>query len=137
MTLLIFLACSASAFAGDSETALDGASAEALEKTKAVLTDPAQRAEAVGDPSNPAAAADRNLKSLGLSPEAREQAYKISAEILEKWVHESGGDVGAMKEKAGTAQRDPASFAKELSPAQLEQIRKMGREIEGGRPAPN
>lgn len=124
-------------FAEESGITLDGASAEALEKTKAVLTDPAKLTEAVSDPSSPAAAADRNLKALGLSPEAQDQAYRLSAEILEKWVHESGGNVDAMKARVKDAGRDPAGFAKELSPAQLEQIRKMSREIPAGHSTPN
>lgn len=102
-----------------------------------MLTDPARRAEAVSDPSSPAAAADRNLKSLGLSQESQDQAYRISAEILEKWVHESGGNVETMKVRAKDAGRDPAGFAKEMSPAQLEQIRKMSQEIPGGHSTPN
>ena len=125
----LFLMLSSSVFAAEP---LDPASAEALVMTKAVLSDPAKRAESLKDPN--AAAADNQLNSLGLSAESRDAAYRISGEILEKWVKESGGNGEALQMKLLEAQRNPAAWALELSPAARESIRKMAEEVP--RPVP-
>jgi|GEM_PF-6678427 len=131
---VLFFAGSVPAIAAESSGNLDPVSSEALESTKALLTDPTKRAEALRDPK--AAAADQNLKSLGLSPESEAAAYAISAEILEKWVKETSGDAEAMKKKALDYQRNPSSFLNELTPAQAEKIHRMSKEVSGPRSAP-
>jgi hypothetical protein len=131
--LLCFLGFSKGVLAG--EPALDPGSTEAIAKTQALLADPVARAAALKDPN--AAAADRNLKALGLSPADQEKAYRISGEILEKWVKETGGDAAKLQNKLQETQRDPSSFSGELTPAQAEAIHHMGAGIAGKNSTPN
>ncbi len=107
---------------------LDDASTSALMETQKMMADPTARDAAIAkDPK--AGKADQNLKALGLSAESQETAYRLSSELLEKFVKKTGGDRMKLEETTRELMRDPASLEKDLTPAQRESIRKMSLEI--------
>lgn len=116
------------AWGGANGIELDAASESALGDTQKLLTSPDARNSAIAkDPK--AVQADQNLKALGLSPESQEKAYRLSSELLEKFVKKTGGDPSKLNSTTQELLRNPSSLEKELSPAQREVIRKMSLEI--------
>ena len=111
---------------------LDAASAAALGAAVRLLQDPAQRAAALAN-SPQAAAADREIQAVLKSPELQQEFYAIAADIFTELVQTSGGDVGRMSQALEAGKSDPAGFASSLSPALLERLRALSGKI-GGQP---
>ena len=108
--------------------ALDAASREALGATLRMLQDPAQRGAAIsGSPQ--AGAADRQLQSLGGSPQLTQELYGLAAEIFADLTRGTGGDVQRMTEALERGRTDPAGFAAMLSPATLQKLRELSVKI--------
>ena len=127
MEILAAILLGSAALAGE-PAPLDAASAEALSKTQEVLRDPGARAGQV----------DRGLESMvGNDTAKKEEVYDLAAEVFQDLVKRSGGDPLKMSEILEKAQKDPAAFGKTLSPAQLERIKQLARELEGAGPAPH
>lgn len=134
ITLIFFTLVFSNALLAE-EPVLDQASQEALEQTKALLSNPVQRNIAVQENEN-TRKADESVKRLGLSQEANEAIYKVSGEILEKMVKDSNGDPAAMTEAVQKMMKDPESLEKILSPEQREKIRKLASESEDSKNPP-
>ena len=108
--------------------ALDAASREALGATLRMLQDPALRGAAIsGSPQ--AGAADRQLQSLGGSPQLTQELYGLAAEIFADLARGTGGDVQRMTEALERGRTDPAGFAAMLSPATLQKLRELSVKI--------
>jgi len=108
--------------------ALDAASREALGATLRMLQDPALRGAAIsGSPQ--AGAADRQLQSLGGSPQLTQELYGLAAEIFADLARGTGGDVQRMSEALERGRTDPAGFAAMLSPATLQKLRELSVKI--------
>ena len=108
--------------------ALDAASREALGATLRMLQDPALRGAAIsGSPQ--AGAADRQLQSLGGSPQLTQELYGLAAEIFADLTRGTGGDVQRMTEALERGRTDPAGFAAMLSPATLQKLRELSVKI--------
>ena len=108
--------------------ALDAASREALGATLRMLQDPALRGAAIsGSPQ--AGAADRQLQSLGGSPQLTQELYGLAAEIVADLARGTGGDVQRMTEALERGRTDPAGFAAMLSPATLQKLRELSVKI--------
>jgi hypothetical protein len=108
---------------------LDAPSAEALEKTKELLVNPTVREEAIAKDAN-AKKADDGVKKLGLSKSDEESVYRMGSVIFESMVKETGGNVEALQKKLQDYARNPAEFEKALTPAQREEIRRLGGELD-------
>jgi hypothetical protein len=108
---------------------LDGPSAEALEKTKELLENPTVREAAIAKDPN-AKKADEGVKKLGLSKADEESVYRMGSVIFESMVKETGGNVEALQKKLQEYARNPAAFEKDLTPAQREEIRRLGGELD-------
>jgi hypothetical protein len=106
---------------------LDVASASALADTKSMLGNPKERSAAVAQDPN-AVKADQNLKSLGLSQDMQEAAYRLTGDLTEKLVQETGGDPAKLQLKLQELMRNPASLEGVLNPEQHLLIQKMGHE---------
>lgn len=110
---------------------LDKESLEALEKTQQLLRDAGQRKSAIEQSPD----AQRNHDSLEklVGSQNAGAAYDISADILDKLVKESNGDVVVMQQKLQEAQKNPEAFAKKyLSPEHLARINSMANQAGGG-----
>jgi len=107
---------------------LDSASSEALAATLRMLTDPGQRASAIGGNSN-AGTIDQKIRSLTGSDQLTEELYSLAAQIFEELGRSQGGDVGKMLGALEQAQQDPAAFAAMLSPATLARLRELAIKI--------
>ncbi len=129
LSVFIFLFFSESAKA---QALSDPGSAEALEKTTALLRDQSQREKAISE-SPDAKKNHADLKELAGSEENINGAYGISANIFEKMVRDSGGDVSLMQKMIEKAQRDPSSFYESLTPDQKKNIDALAKQIESSK----
>ena len=118
-------------FAAGEATKLDPASQEALQKTQTMLTNPAIRSATLKEDQN-AKSHDGSMRQT-FGTEKTEEIYKISSEVMDKLVKETGGDVMKMMEILAKAQRDPASMHPYFSPAQQQKIQEMAKQIDGPR----
>ena len=107
----------------------DPATSEALEKTTALLRDPAQRDKAIAE-SPDAQKNHGDLKKFAGSEENVNGTYGISANILEKMVKDSNGDASEMQKMIEQAQRNPTSFYEGLTPEQKRNIDALAKQIE-------
>ena len=112
--------------------ALDKESQEALEKTKRLLTNPAERKEALKKDAN-GQAADDKVKALGGSPQQTEKVFDISAKVMDKMVHETNGDPAKLQEIMANAQKNPEAFFKSLPAEQRQAIERLAKELEASR----
>jgi hypothetical protein len=108
---------------------LDAPSAEALEKTKELLVNPTLREEALAKDPN-AKKADDGVKKLGLSKADEESMYHLSGAVFDSMVKSTGGNVEALQKKLQDYARNPAAFEKDLTPAQREEIRRLGNALD-------
>jgi hypothetical protein len=108
--------------------ALDPASASALAETLRILGDPSARGSAVA--GNPGASdIDRQVQSLGGSPENSQAVYNLAGEVLADLVRSTGGDTGKLLELLQRAQTDPNGFADALSPTTLQHLRELSTKM--------
>lgn len=107
--------------------ALDSASEQALRETQEALVDPTKRAKMLeGDTKGQAF--DASVKSrLG---DQSEGAYQISAQVMEKLVHETKGDSKKMQEIVNTLMANPQLLESYLSPADRAKVSDMAGKIE-------
>jgi hypothetical protein len=127
LALISLLACLAAAAPARGQ-ALDPSSAAALAETLKILTDPAGRGAATaGSPT--AKDIDRQVQSLGASPEISQEIYGLAGEVFADLVKSTGGDTGKLLEILQRAQTDPNGFANALSPATLEHLRELSTKI--------
>jgi hypothetical protein len=111
-----------------SQDELDGASAEALVKTQALLRDPQKRAQAAAA-SPQAQFVDKQAQSLAGSSENTNAIYDLSADIMESLVMKTNGDPAKMKELLDQAKNDPKGFAEKLTPEQRQKLTEISRKI--------
>jgi hypothetical protein len=109
---------------------LDDASTSALLLTQKMLQDPGLRNKAIGESSS-AQTVDAQVKSLTGNPQATEELYKISGQVLEDLVKETGGDPVKMMQIMNQATSDPKGFfANHISEANKASIHDMSTQIE-------
>lgn len=109
---------------------LDKESQEALEKTQQLLRDQAQRANALKESKD----AQRNHQSMEsmLGASNTNSAYEISAEVLEKIVKDTNGDIVLMQQIVEEAQKNPEAFAKKyFNESQRARIKQMAEKAPG------
>lgn len=108
---------------------LSQASLEALEKTQALLRDPAQRSEAMARSAD----AQRNhaeLQKMTGSQDNTNATYDLSADIFGDMTRKTNGDPAQMKRLLEEAQRDPEKFLNSLTPEQRARIQSLATKIE-------
>ena len=108
---------------------LDGASAEALEKTQNLLRNSGARKEAIKAGGQQMQEADANAAGLAGSQANKERMYDISADVFEKIVKDANGDPTKMKEALLKAQGNPEAFLRSLSPQQQAAIKQLADQI--------
>jgi len=116
--------------AGDTGGAsLDAASTDALAKTQQMLQDPEMRNKVVGDSAS-AQTVDSQVKSLAGNPQATDEIYKISGQVLEDLVKETGGDPLKMMQIMNQAQSDPKGFLSHISQQNKDAIHSVAGQID-------
>jgi hypothetical protein len=116
--------------AGDTGGAsLDAASTDALAKTQQMLQDPEMRNKVVGDSAS-AQTVDSQVKSLAGNPQATDEIYKISGQVLEDLVKETGGDPVKMMQIMNQAQSDPKGFLSHISQQNKDAIHSVATQID-------
>jgi hypothetical protein len=113
--------------------ALDPASTTALNATLRLLQDPGQRdAVIAGTPH--AAAADRQLQAMLITPELRDEFFSLTAAIFAEMVQRSAGDASKMTQALAAGQADPAGFVASLSPQTAERLRAFASKVSAQKP---
>ena len=108
--------------------ALDPTSADALEATLRMLTDPAARGRVIArDPG--AAEIDRQVQQVAGSPAVAQEIYGIAAEVFADLARNFDGDPQRMSAALDQAKADPATFAAFLRPETLEHLRALSAKI--------
>lgn len=136
-TTLCFAGFSAQAQsqASGQSSGLDAASQDALQKTKALLTDQAQR-DQYSKTNAEAAQADQNLKALmGNNSADTAQAYQLSSEIFDTLVKQTNGDPVALQKILSEAMKNPAAFAQQLTPEQKAKLSGLAQKAEAVKPS--
>lgn len=106
------------------EAGRDATSSEALEKTQALLKNPALREQALkADPH--ARAADSQARALEGNGIPANAIYDLSSEIFEDLVKEANGDPLKMQEILQQAQKDPKGFAERMSEKNKRKLRDL------------
>lgn len=118
--MISLLMSSLSAFADD----LDAASAEALQKTQALLKDSKQFDKAARENNESRAALGTLNNSL---PQASDQqvAREIGSMAFEKITQEAKGDPEKMKQIMSELQSNPSAMEKYLTPEAREKLRNL------------
>jgi len=112
---------------------LDSDQEKALSDVMDLLKSPVKRQSAI-DSDPKAKEADRFLKEWGGNQS--EDIYELAAQIFQSLALEAGGDADKMAELLSKAQKDPESFAKKLSPAQKERLKKIVGKIQKSKSVP-
>jgi hypothetical protein len=113
---------------GQPQQGLDRHAKEALQKTQALLRDPAARAETIkADPK--ARAANGRAEAVARSPKNTQRMYEISADVLETVAVQGQGDPERMNKIVEAAGRDPAAFLQSLPPEQRAAIQQLAAEL--------
>lgn len=104
--------------------------AESVQRTQNMLRSPTERQQAINaDQSGAARKADDTTRKL-LGNQNTEKAYSLSADLLQQFVAQTGGDPEKLQALILELQSNPHALEKYLSPAQREQIRGMASDIE-------
>jgi hypothetical protein len=105
---------------------------DALEKTKALLSNPALRDAFIQEQGGKAKAADKQAAEIAGSEELKEQVYVLSAMIFESLVQQTDGDVDRMNEILQKAAANPGEFAATFTPEQREMLREIANKVGQG-----
>ena len=105
---------------------------EALAKTSAMLKDPVARERAAKE-NSAAASAHAEVQKLG-GAETQDAVYRLSAEVMQGMVQQTGGDPVKLQELVARAQKDPEAFARGLSPDIQARVRSIASEVPGNDP---
>ena len=108
--------------------ALDQASENALNDTKAKLVDPSQRNKMLEE-NNQTRTLKKSVGDLANSPENEQKMYELSALLLERLVRESNGDQAKLSQIMQEAQSNPEKFASKFSAAELKALRDIAGAI--------
>lgn len=107
----------------------DAASAGALLQTQQLLQNSDQRDKAVSE--NPMAqTVDGQVKALAGNPQVTDEIYKLSGQILEDLVKETGGDPVKMMQIMSQAQSDPKALSGHLNDKDKAALRDIASQIE-------
>jgi hypothetical protein len=107
----------------------DAASTSALADTQTMLQNPAQREKLI-DNSQSAQTVDAQVKSLAGNQQNTDEMYKISGQVLEDLVKETGGDPVKMMQIMNQAQTNPDSLMDHLSKESKDSIHSVTTTIE-------
>lgn len=111
------------------EPVVDPASLEALQKTQALLNDPALR-DAFIQKSPNALMIDGQATSLTGNAATKESLYHISSQVFQDIFNATQGDVGKMQKMMVDAKNDPKAFFNSLSPESRKAIEIISKQIE-------
>ncbi|MGE0761784.1 MAG: hypothetical protein AB7N80_00760 [Bdellovibrionales bacterium] len=107
---------------------LDKASQEALQKTTELLTNRAQREEAIKKDTK-AQGADKMVDQVSGGGQNKEDVYGLASDVFADLVKETGGDAQKMQELLQKMARDPASFANRWTPEQRARLQRMADQM--------
>ena len=105
---------------------MDDHTSKALEQTMQLLTNMGElRQEAAKTPQGQASMSQ--LDRLGGSEAQNEAIMKLAAEVFQKMVKDSNGDIGKLQEKMKEAQKNPERFAESWSSSEKQALKEIAR----------
>ena len=127
-SLAIMLSATCAVFAISANA--DDSTRDSIDKTKAMLTNSAQRNAAIKGDSQAEAADSKAAAAVGGSAANKDQIYGISADVFDKMATSSGGDSTKMQEQLAKAQSDPQAFFNSMTPEQKSAIESLAKQIQ-------
>ena len=106
----------------------------ALEQTQKSMLDQNTRQKYLNE--NPAAMnAHKNAEALAGSEANVQEMYKVSSQIMQQLMTESGGDADKVQQLLEQAKQNPAAFLESLNKSNQGLIRKLANDIESIKPS--
>ncbi len=101
------------------------ASANALNQTQTILTDPSARAKAINGDSE-AESADSYVNNLtGGNTQTNNDVYDLASKVFANLVKDAHGDPNKMQAEIEKFQRDPAAFAAKWTPEERAKLKAL------------
>ena len=111
--------------AGAQQHANDEHVQKALQQTQQQLRDKNEREKAVNE-NEKTKAADAYIDQVGIN---KDETYDLTADIMADLVKQTEGDPKKLQELMEQAKRDPAAFARSLSPENQRKIQDLAKPI--------